>query len=104
MKTIVDYQIIDHGVQHSQYFQGCGVSFTPFDEVATGIGESAYEALEDALDSLGQNDWNVNTIKNNMSKHLTVPADLDDCYHYVSIRVKVAKIEMHNEEMGLGID
>lgn len=46
------FEIVDHGIEHSQHLQGCGVSFTKFTDVATGIGDSAAEALEDALDQL----------------------------------------------------
>ena len=49
---ILDFEIIDHGVEHEQYFQGCGVAFTKFDDCATGIGDSLYEALEDAAEQL----------------------------------------------------
>lgn len=38
MKVISDYQILNHGVENSQYFQGCGVAYTTFSEVTTGIG------------------------------------------------------------------
>lgn len=47
---VVDYEIWNHGVDHSQYFQGKGTSYTKWDEVYTGIGRSEKEALEDALE------------------------------------------------------
>lgn len=47
-------QIIRHGIEHSQYFQGCGVSFTAYDACATGIGATEREAYEDALESIAQ--------------------------------------------------
>lgn len=49
MKRILDYSITDHGVEHSQYFQGDGISFTEYTDCATGCGNSAWNALEDAL-------------------------------------------------------
>lgn len=49
---IASFEIIDHGIEHSQYFQGCGVSYTNFNEVATGCGQNATEALEDALEQI----------------------------------------------------
>lgn len=88
MKTITSFQIIDHGVQNSQYFQGCGIAHTTFTGVATGIGSTRREALEDALESLAQNDWETNSIKNELSDCPTVPDDAEDCYHYISVRVK----------------
>ncbi len=51
---LTDYEIIRHGVEHSDYFQGCGVSFTRFDHVCTGIGDTEAEAFNDALDSVAQ--------------------------------------------------
>lgn len=46
----MEYQIIDHGPEHEQYFQGCGVAFTKFDMCFTGIGDNAKDAYEDAAE------------------------------------------------------
>lgn len=51
-QTITDYEIIRHGVEHSDYFQGCGASFTKFEHVQTGIGDTEQEAFEDALECM----------------------------------------------------
>ena len=59
MKTINDYSLREHGIMLPDYFQGQGTSFTGFDDVATGIGETATEAFEDACESLAQNGWNT---------------------------------------------
>jgi hypothetical protein len=94
MKTIERHQILDHGVDGEQYFQGCSTSFTEFTDVATGIGDSAHEALEDALEQLAFNDWDVESIKNKLSETVDVPETAEDSdepsdmHHYVSIRVK----------------
>lgn len=61
-KTVVDYEIIDHGVTSGQYFQGCGIVDGAFDDVATGVGDSADKALENALEQLAQQDWNTDGI------------------------------------------
>lgn len=98
MKPITSFQIIDHGVEHSQYFQGCGVSFTPYTDVATGIGSTPKEALDDALDSLAQNDWDTEAIDQSdeyVGMDDTIPPELEEqedgeppeCYCYVSVRV-----------------
>jgi hypothetical protein len=50
------YEVIDHGIDHSQYFQGCGVSHTIYDDVATGFGCDAWEALDDALEGTALNE------------------------------------------------
>jgi hypothetical protein len=44
------FEFVNHGVEHSQSFQGCGVSGTDFEEVSTGIGSSYREALDDAFE------------------------------------------------------
>lgn len=97
MKKVESYQIICHGVENEQYFQGCGVCFSDFDDVATGIGNTEHEACEDALESLAQNGWDVSTIDNDCDDKITVEdcvevvegeGEIDGCYHYVSVRVK----------------
>ena len=87
-KSIVEFEIIDHGVEHSQYFQGCGTAFTPYTDVYTGIGSSAHEALEDALEQAACSDWETESVENTLSKKITVPEYAEDCYHYVSLRVR----------------
>lgn len=91
MKTVTGHEILDHGVEGSQYFQGCGVSYTRYTEVYTGIGDSAYEALEDALEQAAMSDWDVESIKNDLSEEITIPEDAEDeseLHHFVSIRLK----------------
>lgn len=91
MKKVTDHQIIDHGVEGSSYFQGCGVSGTGYDEVYTGIGDSANEALEDALEQAAMSDWDVDGITNDLSEEITVPEDAEEeseLHHFVSIRLE----------------
>jgi hypothetical protein len=98
-KEVGDYEIRDHGVENEQYFQGCGVSGTKFTDVYTGIGDSAYDALEDALEQAAMSDWNVDSVENDLSKEDDVPQteddseDYSDMHHYVSIRVKQSDAE-----------
>ena len=94
MKNVLSFEVINHGVENSQYFQGCGIAYTSFEDVATGIGDSPFEALEDALESLAQNDWDVSGIKNELSKESEIPVNEEneenesmDVFHYVSVRV-----------------
>lgn len=58
-KKIGEFQLVNHGIEHSQFFQGCGVSFTPFDNVATGIGDNPAEAIDDCLEQMAMNGWEV---------------------------------------------
>ena len=54
MRTITDFELVDHGIEHSQYFQGCGTAFTSFEHCATGIGDNPAEALDDLLEMVAQ--------------------------------------------------
>ncbi len=58
-KVIASYEIVDHGVDSEQYFQGCGVSFTEYDHVSTGMGDTVREALDDALDQLAMSGYTL---------------------------------------------
>jgi len=54
MRTIGKFELSDHGIEHSQYFQGCWVAFTPFANVVTGIGDNLAEAIDDCLEQITQ--------------------------------------------------
>lgn len=96
MKHIKSFEIINHGYEHEQYFQGCGTSFTDYDDVATGIGNNAREAYDDAVEQLAMGDYDVDklpTKPRGIRARDKVPAKIgghetDDFYWYVSIRVK----------------
>lgn len=53
-KRITSYEVVDHGFDNCQYFQGCGTSYTQFNHVVTGCGETAREAVNDALEMMAQ--------------------------------------------------
>ena len=53
---ISDFQVLNFGVQHGQYFDGVGLE--DWDDVAIGGGEDYNEALEDAINQLdGSQRW-----------------------------------------------
>jgi len=54
MKMIGKFEVVDHGIDGDQYFQGCGLTFTSYEDIATGIGENFAEAVDDALEILAQ--------------------------------------------------
>lgn len=105
--NIAEFEVIDHGEDGSQYFPGCGVAFTKFEHVATGVGDTAEEALDDALESMAQNDARPSkSQEGDMRANLIFPPDKsafdsldhsecgqehtgDDWHHYVSIRYNV---------------
>ena len=63
MKQISDFEIINHGIDNSQYFQGCGVVYTKFSHIAIGCGNSAKDAFEDCLENIAQQDFDVSLIE-----------------------------------------
>jgi hypothetical protein len=98
-KTIVEFELVDHGIDNSQYFPGCGVSCTEFEECATGAGNNFAEAVDDALESLAQMGYDVDGMekrilaqelprKRKLPRKPAVKASWDDCYYYVSLRVR----------------
>lgn len=54
MLKIEEFDIVDHGIEHAQYFQGESAMFTRFDACETGCGDTFADALDDALESLAQ--------------------------------------------------
>jgi hypothetical protein len=86
------YEIVNHGMEHSQYFCGCGTAFSDFDNVVTGAGLDAKEAYEDAMEQvyqdLGEDADKLNLPKRpyGIRKRDKVPVKYEDCYYYVSIR------------------
>ncbi len=98
-KPIAEFELVDHGIENSQYFQGCGLSHTEFEGIATGIGNDPAEAIDDALESLAQSDWETEGMearilaqdfprKRKLPTKPKVPARAEECYYHVSIRVK----------------
>ena len=59
LKTIGEFELTDHGIEHSQYFRGCGVAFTNFENVVTGIGDNPAEAIDDCLEQAAQAGFNT---------------------------------------------
>lgn len=87
--AITKYEVIDHGVDHSQYFQGCGVSYTSFDHVATGCGSSASEAWNDALEQIASDGTDVQSLE-----------DSEDGKLFTSAKAEAATVEAFVEKQG----
>jgi hypothetical protein len=58
-RKVSSYELVDHGIENPQYFQGCGTEFTDFDDVVTGIGDNPAEAINDALEAIAQGELNI---------------------------------------------
>ncbi len=58
-KRAIKLEVRLHGIDHAQYFQGVGVGYGPTraDDVALGVGYSAREAVEDALEQAACSGW-----------------------------------------------
>lgn len=97
-RMVSDYEVIDHGPEWEDYFQGCGVSFSEFTDVATGIGDSRFEAYEDAVEQLATGGWDTDSLpsgKEAITRDVGPDAKLtrqqrasDGCHWYVSVRVR----------------
>ena len=90
---LIEYEIINHGIDLSQYFQGCGVSFMDYTHVWTGVGDSSKEAYNDALDQMFSEDQEaaamMPTRPAGFRLRPRVPHDSEDVYFYVSIRARL---------------
>lgn len=93
-KPITDeWEVVRHGREFADYFQGCGVCFTPFDHVVTGVGSTEKDAGDDALEQLAQCDFDIaSELETELAE---LPDDTTDCdcdmvcecpEHRVSIR------------------
>lgn len=85
----IEYEIVDHGIEHEQYFQGCGVAFTKYTAVFTGIGNSLREALDDAASQLAEQGFEIPT---ELAAEIEESTSIDmrthvDQHYYASIRV-----------------
>jgi hypothetical protein len=88
------FEILNHGPDQSDYFQGCGTSCSNFTHAFTGIGDNAKEAYQDALEQVYM------TLGSGIGDRLPsrpsgirvrdkVPANSEGCYWYTSIRLEV---------------
>jgi hypothetical protein len=105
-RTIGDYELIDHGLEYSQYFQGCGVSLTRFEHCAMGCGDCPDEALCDALEMIAQNGFDVEGLEariladcgdfgDSPSAREEDPSEDDELHYYLSIRWNEREQTMH---------
>ncbi len=98
------YEILNHGVQHNQYFTGCGTYGTEFQEVVTGAGDNAVEAYNDALEAIAsQHDSAAIDLlglpacpkRHNITVRCKVPASYsNEHYVYVGIRYNLHEAKL----------
>jgi hypothetical protein len=84
------YEILNHGIENSQYFSGCGTYGTPYLYCATGIGSTTQEAYEDAVELVYQTIDDAQKLKLpkriENTDDITYEEDMEDFYCHVSIR------------------
>lgn len=102
MKHILEFEVIDHGIEHAQYFQGCSTYLTKWDFCVTGCGDSYLDAIDDALELLAQSDFDVDFIDEDpeviedmklAEAGPTTDGYSDEHFYYVSIRIVTGGLE-----------
>jgi hypothetical protein len=81
---IEEYEIVDYGVEHGQYFQGAGVTFSQWMDCYVGVGANYNEAARDAIDNCATSGWDTTTIEDipedySNVAHKDCPEDDDMC-------------------------
>lgn len=87
--SLPDVQVIIHGADHPDYFQGCGTAFSDYNFCVTGCGMSAKQAFEDALDQL------ADACDHHVDHHLTAAQRDFDSKSPYDRRIKITR---HNSE------
>jgi hypothetical protein len=93
-QKIGEFELVDHGIEHPDYFQGCGVAFTQFAFCATGIGANPADALEDLLEMVTQtgNGWDTEDLEARILKDVGLlkmpnrPLAKGETYYHISLR------------------
>jgi hypothetical protein len=62
-KIARSYRIVDHGLMFSDYFSGHGRSYTDWEDCATGYADDVKEAVNEALEMLAENGWDLSVIE-----------------------------------------
>jgi hypothetical protein len=85
-KKVADFELRDHGVDHAQYFPGCGTAFTRFDRCYTGCGDSLAEAFSDALEQVAEDGFDARDLEvrilaeeNEGATFADIPTAHNDC-------------------------
>ncbi len=100
-KCVGRFELVDHGIDNSQYFQGISTAFTSFNECATGCGDSASDAINDLMEMVAQQDFDTDGLEHRLMAdagydpaHNAWPKievehaegdEPDDTYYYVSL-------------------
>ena len=106
--TVLEIEVTDYGIDHAQYFQGHGVSFTRYTHAYLGCGSNYKEALDDAIEQVAMEgefdcegiDEKIYTENELYGKDLeSVNTDSyheenenSEMYYYVGLRIKAETV------------
>lgn len=76
-RKISDYSFDDLGIEHAQYFQGFGVSHTPYEFCATGSGSNLREAIDDCLEMMAQDGFDTSWIESDLAADVCKAQGID---------------------------
>ena len=84
-RRVIDQQIAEYEIQtavdSSSYWQGAGTAFTDYTDLATGIGESERDALDDALEQLAMSGWDVTgDVRDALDAHRDLTSTVEDVH------------------------
>jgi len=96
-EKVTDYELLDCGIEHSQYFQGVGTAFSKFDYAYVGVGDDYGEAINDALEQAACSGHEVPITDEELQADIDATNDVscsdeeyhDEIYYYAAVRVKV---------------
>jgi hypothetical protein len=57
------YRLVNHGLMFSDYFSGHSASYTDWEDAATGYADDARAAVNEALEMLAENGWDLSLIE-----------------------------------------
>lgn len=79
MPTIKRINVTFHGLDSPSYFPGHGIALTSYTDCATGVGESDYAAIQDALEQLCQReiDMDAPEVRDMLDRELRAMAGRD---------------------------
>ena len=81
---VTNFEVCDLGIDHPDYFQGFGTSFTDFEHCTYGIGDNAASALDDAIESMASAGFDVEGL--DFGDLPTDEIAEDEMYYHVGIR------------------
>lgn len=95
---IKEFELVDIGIEHEQYFKGFGYCHSQFDNCAVGIGNDPREALDDCLENIACQGYETEQMESDILAEYpafsdakaisdgTVPSNFEDSHYYIGIR------------------